>query len=60
MKSRRKIWSLPLALVSALLLVGMLGAIVLAVGAGDAPEEGAQIPDQTLIIGATQAVDPAG
>ena len=30
MKSRRKIWSLPLALVTALLLVGMLGASVLA------------------------------
>ena len=55
-KSRRKIWSLPLALVTALLLVGMLGAIVLAVGAGDAPEEGAQIPDQTLTIGPTGAL----
>ena len=30
MKSRRKIWSLPLVLVTALLLVGMVGAVVLA------------------------------
>ena len=57
MKIRRKIWSLPLVLVTALLLVGLLGAVVLAVGAGDAPREEALIPDQTLVIGATGAVD---
>ena len=34
--SRRKIWSLPLVLVTALLLVGLLGAAVLAQG-NDAP-----------------------
>ena len=58
MKSRRKIWSLPLVLVTALVLVGLFGAAVLAVGPADPPEERNQIPDQTLAIGATGTVDP--
>ena len=36
--SRRKIWSLPMALVTALLLVGLLGAVVLAQARNAAPE----------------------
>ena len=35
--SRRKIWSLPLAMVTALLLVGLLGAVVLAQARNAAP-----------------------
>ena len=59
MKSRRKIWSLPMALVTALLLVGLLGAVVLA----QAPKtlgEGTQIADQTITIGAAASPNAAG
>ena len=47
MKSRRKIWSLPLAMVTALLLVGLLGAVVLAVSK---PVKNFQLDDQTITI----------
>ena len=57
MKSRRKIWSLPLAMVTALLLVGLLGAAVLA-QANAAPVVQAEIEDQTITIG-TEASTPA-
>ena len=49
MKSRRKIWSLPLVLVTALLLVGLLGAAVLA-QVNAAPVKATQIEDQTITI----------
>ena len=49
MRSRRKIWSLPLAMVTALLLVGLLGAVVLAVSK---PVKNFQLDDQTITIGA--------
>ena len=48
MKSRRKIWSLPLVLVTALLLVGLFTGAVLAQAA---PGKANQIPDQELIVG---------
>ena len=43
-KSRRKIWSLPLVLVTALLLVGLLGAAVLA-QSNDAPKVTKELED---------------
>ena len=56
MKSRRKIWSLPMALVTALLLVGLFGAAVLA-QVNEAPTvvEGEEIENQKIIIGAGAA-----
>ena len=59
MKSRRKIWSLPLVVVTALLLVGLFGASVLAVGATDPPQRENQIPDTTFYIGASGIVNVA-
>ena len=56
MKSRRKIWSLPMALVTALLLVGLLGAAVLA-QVNEAPKKGTQIPDASITIGADASTD---
>ena len=55
-KSRRKIWSLPMALVTALLLVGLFGAAVLA-QVNEAPTvvEGEEIENQKIIIGAGAA-----
>ena len=56
MKSRRKIWSLPMALVTALLLVGLFGAAVLAqVNAAPTVVEGEEIENQKIIIGAGAA-----
>ena len=56
MKSRRKIWSLPLVLVTALLLVGLLGAAVLA-QSNDAPKVTKELEDvitaTTLELGGT-------
>ncbi len=54
MKIRRKIWSLPLMLVTALLLVGMLGAVVLAqtFTATSAPVKTTDIPQQSITIDA--------
>ena len=63
MKSRRKIWSLPLALVTALMLVGLLGAVVLAQVLPDpAPEEETDFVDQEIVlqVGASGAnISPA-
>ena len=51
MSSRRKIWSLPLALVTALLLVGLLGAVVLAQVVPDpAPEVGTDFVGQEITL----------
>ena len=50
--SIRKIWSLPLVVVTALLLVGLFGAAVLA-QVGPAPVPATQIDDQTITIAAT-------
>ena len=51
MKSRRTIWSLPLVLVTALLLVGLFSAAVLA-QTNTAPAVGVQISDVEITIGA--------
>ena len=56
-KIRKKIWSLPLVLVTALLLVGLLGAAVLA---QSKPAVETQIGDQTIYIGATGSVQRDG
>ena len=53
MKSRRKIWSLPLALVTALLLVGLLGAAVLAQSSRNAAPSIASLDDFKTRIGNT-------
>ena len=49
----RKIWSMPLVLVTALLLVGLFAAAVLAQTATSPPRVANQIPNQTLTIAAT-------
>ena len=56
MKIRRKIWSLPLALVTAMLVVGLFATAVLATSK---PAVKVQIPDQTITIeaGAAAQVD---
>ena len=45
MRTRRKTWSLPLALVTALLLVGLLGAVVLAQSGRNAAPRIASLDD---------------
>ena len=57
MKSRRKIWSLPLVLVTALLLVGLVGAAVLAQASNAAPRVANAVDDFELLVGATQGTD---
>ena len=49
--SNKKIWSLPLVLVTAMLLVGLFAAAVLAQTATSPPRVANQIPAQTLMIG---------
>ena len=52
-KSRRKIWSLPLAMVTALLLVGLLGAVVLAQSTRNAAPRIASLDDVEVRSGLT-------
>ena len=57
MKHRRKIWSLPIAVLAlALMLVGGIVATGVIQAFGDAPKMVTQIPDKEIVIGA----DPAG
>ena len=61
MKSRRKIWSLPLALVTALMLVGLLGAVILAQTADPAPVKSDTLfedVEMILAIDAGTTTDP--
>ena len=51
-KSRRKIWSLPLAMVTALLLVGLLGAAVLAQSGRNATPRIASLDDVEVRLNA--------
>ena len=53
MKIRRKIWSLPVVLVTALLLVGLFGAAVLAQTPDLTPNEDVAIDEQSITVGSS-------